>query len=148
MEAIISTHSRKPFFRVQRVSKRGHFTKRGGGGGHILHKSNTFSDENAKSHRFSRLPVHLPNEKNVIIRERNGETDIFFNLEKKNKLLDYFDLNKRDSLARQYYYYEIPEHFTWKQNQCEWAKRKGNENSIERMSSANPCQVELFYLRL
>ena len=26
------THSRKPFFRVERVSKRGHLTKRGGGG--------------------------------------------------------------------------------------------------------------------
>ena len=35
-----------------------------------------------------------------------------------------------------------------KQNQCEWAKRKGNENTIGRMYSANPCQVELFYLRL
>ena len=39
------TPSRKPFFRVQWVSKRGHLTKTGGGG-HILHKSNTFSDEN------------------------------------------------------------------------------------------------------
>ena len=39
------THSRKPFFRVQRVSKRGHLTKTGG---HKLHKSNTFSDENVK----------------------------------------------------------------------------------------------------
>ena len=42
------THSRKPFFRVQRVSKRGHLTKPGGGGCQILHKSNTFSDENVK----------------------------------------------------------------------------------------------------
>ena len=67
-----------------------------------------------KSQSFFRLPVHLPNEQNVIIRERNGETDMFFNLEKKNKLLDYFDLNKRDSQARHYYYYEIPEHYTWK----------------------------------
>ena len=40
------THSRKPFFRVQRVSKRGHLTKTGGVP--ILHKSNTFSDENVK----------------------------------------------------------------------------------------------------
>ena len=38
----------KKFFRVQRVSKRGHLTKTGGGGCHILHKSNTFSDENVK----------------------------------------------------------------------------------------------------
>ena len=33
-----------------------------------------------KTHSFSRLPVHLPNEQNVIIRERNSETDMFFNL--------------------------------------------------------------------
>ena len=38
------THSRKRVFRVQRVSKRGYLTKTGGwGGGHIFHKSNTFS---------------------------------------------------------------------------------------------------------
>ena len=73
---------------------------------------------------------------------------MFFNLEKKNKLLDYFDLKKRDSQVRHYYYYEIPEHCTWKQNQCEWAKRKCNENTIGRMYSANPCQVELFQMRL
>ena len=39
-------HSRKPFFRVQRDSKREHLTKTGEGP--ILHKSNTFSDENVK----------------------------------------------------------------------------------------------------
>ena len=94
------------------------------------------------------MPVHLPNEQNVIIRERNGETDMFFNLVKRNKLLDYFDLNKRDSQAGHYYYYKIPKHYTWKQYQCEWAKRKGNENTIGRMYSANPCQVELFHLSL
>ena len=43
------THSRKPFFRVQRVSKRGHFTKTGWGGP-ILNKSNTFSNENVIYH--------------------------------------------------------------------------------------------------
>ena len=53
----------------------------------------------------------MPNEQNVIIRERNGETDMLFNL-------------------------------------CEWAKRKGNENTIGRMYSVNPRQVELFHLRL
>ena len=51
------THSRKPFFRVQRISKRGHLIKTGGGGGggggcHILHKFNTFSDENVKIFRY------------------------------------------------------------------------------------------------
>ena len=43
-------YSRKTFIRVQRVSKFGHLTKTRGGGPlpHILHKSNTFSDENVK----------------------------------------------------------------------------------------------------
>ena len=40
------THSRQSFFWVQRVSKRGHLKR--GGGGNILHKSNIFSDENVK----------------------------------------------------------------------------------------------------
>ena len=40
------THSRKLFFRVQRVSKRGHLTKTGGG--QILDTFHTFSDEDVK----------------------------------------------------------------------------------------------------
>ena len=43
----IQTLLRNLDFRVQGVSKRGHLTKTGGGGP-ILHKSNTFSDENVK----------------------------------------------------------------------------------------------------
>ena len=52
-------HSRKPFFRVQRVSKRGPLTKKRGGGGHILHKSNTFSDVNVITESQILKEVHL-----------------------------------------------------------------------------------------
>ena len=59
-------HSQKPFFQVQRVSKRGNLTKTGGGrrGGYILHKSNTFSVDNIKSLFINNLhvvlaPIHL-----------------------------------------------------------------------------------------
>ena len=40
--------SQKPFFLTKGLSKRGDLIKNGGGGGQILHKSNTFSYENVK----------------------------------------------------------------------------------------------------
>ena len=49
------THSRKPFFRVQRFSKRGHLTKTGEGECQIAHKSNTFSGKIVKIKFYSSL---------------------------------------------------------------------------------------------
>ncbi|XP_043479916.1 uncharacterized protein LOC122509746 [Leptopilina heterotoma] len=101
-----------------------------------------------KSHSVNRLPIHLPNEQNVIIREGQENREISFLLEKKTKLLDYFDLNKRDSNAHRYYYSEIPEHYTWISDSLEWRPRKRFDNIIGRIYSVSPSQIELFHLRL
>lgn len=37
---------------------------------------------------------------------------------------------------------------TWKEKDCEWVKRKGYNNTIGRIYSVSPSQVELFHLRL
>ncbi|XP_051165710.1 uncharacterized protein LOC127284357 [Leptopilina boulardi] len=101
-----------------------------------------------KSHSITRLPVHLPEEQNIIISETNNGNNVSFNVNKKSKLVDYFDLNVRDLDACNFYYTEIPEYYTWKEKDSKWVKRKGFDNTIGRMYSVNPCQVELFHLRL
>ncbi|XP_051167634.1 uncharacterized protein LOC127285579 [Leptopilina boulardi] len=101
-----------------------------------------------KSHSVNRLPIHLPNEQNVIIREGQDNNQISFLLERNTKLLDYFDLNKRDRNAHQYYYSEIPEHYTWKSDNLQWSQRKRFDNIIGRLYSVSPSQIELFHLRL
>ncbi|XP_058810119.1 ATP-dependent DNA helicase pif1-like [Phymastichus coffea] len=69
-------------------------------------------------------------------------------------LLDYFKLNSENALARQYYYGEIPKHFTHKKQKNEtvyldkWNPRKKHFNVIRRMYSVSPTQLELFHLRL
>ncbi|XP_051165645.1 uncharacterized protein LOC127284299 [Leptopilina boulardi] len=101
-----------------------------------------------KSHSINRLPIHLPNEQNVIIREGKDSNVVSFDLKKNTKLLDYFKLNQRDSNAHQYYYSEIPEHYTWITKSVEWKQRIRKEKVLGRMYSVNPSQMELFHLRL
>ncbi|XP_011685465.1 PREDICTED: uncharacterized protein LOC105448515 [Wasmannia auropunctata] len=57
-----------------------------------------------KSHAIFRLPVHLPNEHNVIIDDNINNEAIRFAVERVTMLLDYFDLNTRDEEAKQYLY--------------------------------------------
>ncbi|XP_051158478.1 uncharacterized protein LOC127279882 [Leptopilina boulardi] len=101
-----------------------------------------------KSHSINRLPVHLPNEQNVLIHTDEGNSKISFDLKKTSKLLEFFELNKRDKNANQYYYSEIPEHYTWIQKSLQWKRRLRKEKVLGRMYSVSPSQVELFHLRL
>ncbi|KYN18615.1 hypothetical protein ALC57_09070, partial [Trachymyrmex cornetzi] len=111
-----------------------------------------------KSHSIVRLPVHLPNEQNVIIENEVIEeamTDASRDSESHfTMLIDYFSLNLRDEEARQYLYVEIPRYYTFKKekingrNVSRWIKRKSHYNCIGRMYSVSPTQTELFYLRL
>ena len=107
------------------------------------------------SHSIVRLPIHLPNEHNIIIDENDSEQNIQNALiNKVTMLIDYFELNKRDLEARNYLYIDIPNHYIFKQveENCiklsRWEKRKNNINVIGRMYSVSPTQIELFHLRL
>ncbi|KAI1695261.1 hypothetical protein Ddc_21362 [Ditylenchus destructor] len=53
-----------------------------------------------------------------------------------------------DPEAKEYYYHEIPEHYTWNPSTRIWTKRKGNPKVIGRMYNMTPKQGELFYLRM
>jgi len=63
-----------------------------------------------KSHAIFRLPVHLPNEHNVIIDDNINNDAIRSAVERVPMLLDYFELNVRDEEAKQYLYSDIPCH--------------------------------------
>jgi len=107
-----------------------------------------------KSHSIIRLPVHLPNEHNIIIENEFTEDAMTAALNQVTMLIDYFSLNSRDEEAKQYLYIEIPRYYTFKKekvngrNVSRWVKRKSHYNCIGRMYSVNPTQIELFHLRL
>ncbi|KAL6418638.1 hypothetical protein ACFW04_011947 [Cataglyphis niger] len=102
-----------------------------------------------KSHTI--MPVHLPNEQNIIIENKNIEAAMTSAL---NQILDYFSLNLRNEKAKQYLYIEIPRYYTFKKekingrNVSRWIKRKSHYNCIGRIYSVSPAQTELYHLRL
>ncbi|XP_044005460.1 uncharacterized protein LOC122850368 [Aphidius gifuensis] len=107
-----------------------------------------------KSHSIMRLPVHLPNQQSVIFSDEGTEDSIRTALEKTTMLIEYFALNRRDPVARQYTYAEIPSHFVFKKSSSSsnkslsWETRQKQFSVVGRMYSISPHQVELFHLRL
>lgn len=107
-----------------------------------------------KSHAIIRLPVHLPNEQNVIIENEFIEDAVTSALNQVTMLIDYFALNLRDIEAKKYLYTEIPHYYTFKKekvngrNISHWVKRSNYYNCIGRMYSVSPTQIELYHLRL
>ncbi|XP_058802820.1 uncharacterized protein LOC131670858 [Phymastichus coffea] len=109
-----------------------------------------------KSHSIIRLPVHLPNNHSIIISDNVNDPLTLQNLlnSTSSMLLDYFKLNSENASARQYYYGEIPKHFTHKKQKNgtvyldKWNPRKKHFNVVGRMYSVSPTQLELFHLRL
>ncbi|KAB0792783.1 hypothetical protein PPYR_00660 [Photinus pyralis] len=104
-----------------------------------------------KSHSITRLPVHLPNQQNVVVRDDCDENEIRNALEKQTMLIDYFALNARDSQASQHLYGDIPSHYVFKKDvtgEYNWQRRQKQFSVIGRMYSVSPSQVELFHLRL
>ncbi|XP_058810633.1 uncharacterized protein LOC131675610 [Phymastichus coffea] len=109
-----------------------------------------------KSHSIIRLPVHLPNNHSIIISDNVNDPLTLQNLlnSTSSMLLDYFKLNSENEIARQYFYAEIPKHFTHKKQKNEnicldkWSTRKKHFNVIGRMYSVSPTQIELFHLIL
>ncbi|KAL6419264.1 hypothetical protein ACFW04_013994 [Cataglyphis niger] len=108
----------------------------------------------AKNYTIMRLPVHLSNEQNIIIKNKNIEDAITSALNQVIMLIDYFSLNLRDEEAKQYLYIEIPCYYTFKKekingrNVSRWIKRKSHYNCIGQIYSVSPAQTKLYHLRL
>ena len=101
-----------------------------------------------------RLPVHLPNEQNVIICDNSTEEQLIESIEQATMFIDYFELNKNNPQARKYLYSDIPSHYTFKKekfdnkNVMHWSPRKNCFNTIGRMYPVSPNQTELFNFRI
>uniref|UniRef100_A0ABD2WAL1 Helitron helicase-like domain-containing protein n=1 Tax=Trichogramma kaykai TaxID=54128 RepID=A0ABD2WAL1_9HYME len=110
-----------------------------------------------RSHTVVRLPVHLPNQHNIILDNSDDLTNdkLESALNQVTMLHDYFDLNKRDINARNILYTNIPEHYIFKEIKIngvkakkQWVKREKRIKAIGRMYSVSPTQSELYHLRL
>lgn len=60
----------------------------------------------------------------------------------------YFLLNEQDHNARQYYYWEIPEHYKWNRRQGKWEPRMRKWRVLGRIYSDGPKRTTLSRLRL
>jgi hypothetical protein len=99
-----------------------------------------------RSHTVNRLSVHLPDQQRV----RFGEDmtpQIVLDRARTTKLLQFFNLNRSDPTAHQYAYVEIPQHYTWVNNN--WKRRqRGGDRVVTRIYNVSPRDTELYHLRL
>jgi hypothetical protein len=107
-----------------------------------------------KSHAVKRLDLHLPDQQIVYYKPGENVTKKLQKAAaKKTMLTGWFELNKENEDAKDYYYYEIPEHFTFVDKNNAWSKKGGERGIITkpcigRMFTAHPKQGEIFYLRM
>ena len=98
-----------------------------------------------------RLTVHLPRQQTVVFPEKceAGSTIESFDTQK-STLLAWFQLNQDDCYARQFYYYEIPQYYTWCSSLRKWKRRKNATRYpvIGRMVFVRVNEVERFHLRV
>ena len=101
------------------------------------------------------LPVHLPKQQTVYFDPTSTEDDIKEKLDKNGRtmLTEYFRMCEYDvDGARNLYYREMPEYFTWQKTQRMWQLRKrinkDQPSMIGRMHLASMSDHERFALRV
>ena len=104
-----------------------------------------------KSHAVIHLPVHLEGQQPVYWEEEWDEEQIKEAMNKKKMLQAYFDLNNPESdhydpTAADYFYFQIPEHFTWQNGY--WKARVKSMDVLGRMYWIDPSHSEEFHERL
>ena len=99
-----------------------------------------------QSHTVYSLPVHLENYQNVIFHADNPAGA----LERADShLTAYFELNRVDERARQFFYSEIPLYYVFNKSTKKWTWRKRrHEKTLSRLYTVNYNKVELYSLRL
>uniref|UniRef100_A0A7I4YXP9 Helitron_like_N domain-containing protein n=1 Tax=Haemonchus contortus TaxID=6289 RepID=A0A7I4YXP9_HAECO len=113
-----------------------------------------------KSHTVYRLAVHLPDFQTIYFAQgREGES-VSRAQESLTTLTAYFRLNARCAEifdgasrpessvdARNLYYFQIPEHFTFSRNRG-WTPRRGGGKQLGRMYTVSPGDTERYGLRI
>ncbi|KAJ3706867.1 hypothetical protein LUZ61_010572 [Rhynchospora tenuis] len=95
-----------------------------------------------------RLPIHLPSENNILFRDSQPLSEVVNNpASKQTKLTAWFDLNRRDPLARQLTYPEVTKNYTWHQD--ERARRLREQGyRLARVHFIPPTAGDLYYQRM
>ena len=104
-----------------------------------------------RSHTVQRLPVHLEGYHNVYFVQGDQEEILRQARHDRTHLTAFFELNQTDVNARQYFYHEIPIHYTWQRATRSWRRRRRQQtanNTLARMYTVNPQDRERFNLRL
>ena len=105
------------------------------------------------SHTIIRLAVHLKEKQPVNFQEGDEEIALEKAKTKRTTLMAWFELNKVDENAHQYYYRNIPKHYTFHQDTADigtWKPRIPNSKKviIGRLYNAYVQENERYFLRL
>jgi hypothetical protein len=107
------------------------------------------SETHGMSHKVLQLAIHLPKQQTLFFRENEAETRLRQESAKHTMLTAWFDLNANDDFAKTIDYQDIPCHYTWQPATKVWKRRiyrNLGDNTIGRIYSASPMQVELYHL--
>ena len=100
-----------------------------------------------KSHIIIWLAVHLPLQQAVYYRDGNEERAL--DVGRDTTLTAFFRLNEEDENAHQYFYHEIPEHYTFDQRNKRWSPRRRQTGPIiGRIYQVQPSDPQRFALCL
>ena len=99
-----------------------------------------------KSHNVIQLPVHRQGLQYVSFREEEWAHDVI-ERSAHTMLTRFFDLCATDESAQSLLYYEVPQHYVWKNKKWELRKR-GHDKAIGRMVACPPSDPERYYMRL
>nr|XP_008199215.1 PREDICTED: uncharacterized protein LOC656546 [Tribolium castaneum] len=99
-----------------------------------------------RSHSVVVLPIHWPNEQDIMFDEDADEERIEELTRKPSKLMAWFELNRTDPEA--HIYADIPEYYTWQNKDSKWTKRRQVSKTIGTLAEVNFREGERYYLRL
>ncbi|KAJ4770930.1 hypothetical protein LUZ62_055187 [Rhynchospora pubera] len=95
-----------------------------------------------------RLPIHLPFENNILFRDSQPLATVVNNsAARKTKLTAWFDLNRRDPVARQLTYPEVTRLYTWHENEKIWKLREQGYR-LARIQFIQPTAGDIYYERM
>ena len=105
---------------------------------------------------ITRLQIHLPEQQLIYFDEnkKSESRELLIEKNERTKLTAFFELCNTDKFAQSLLYRNVPEYCTWDTEQRKWNIRKRNmkgsgiPDSVGRIYSISPIQVELYSLRL
>ncbi len=100
------------------------------------------------SHSIHVLKIHLPGRQNIVFTE-GGVANVANREAPVTELMDFFQLNGRDPVARQYLYKEIVNHYVFNPTTKQWTARVNDGSRvIGRIPFISVRSRELFFMKL